>query len=112
MAATVKHFPGHGDTGTDSHVGLPLMRHTRAQWEELDEPPFRAAVEAGADVVMTAHIVFPALDPSGDPATLSRPIVTGILRERLGFRGWWSPTPSTWPGSARSTGTTGSRCWP
>ncbi|MFD9306413.1 glycoside hydrolase family 3 protein [Streptomyces sp. NPDC060048] len=87
VAATVKHFPGHGDTGTDSHVGLPLMRHTRAQWEELDEPPFRAAVEAGADVVMTAHIVFPALDPSGDPATLSRPVVTGILRERLGFRG-------------------------
>lgn len=87
VAATAKHFPGHGDTGTDSHVGLPLMRHTRAQWEELDEPPFRAAVEAGVDVVMTAHIVFPALDPSGDPATLSRPIVTGILRERLGFRG-------------------------
>ncbi|MET9852625.1 glycoside hydrolase family 3 N-terminal domain-containing protein [Streptomyces sp. NPDC006450] len=87
VAATAKHFPGHGDTGTDSHVGLPLMTHTRAQWEELDEPPFRAAVEAGVDVVMTAHIVFPALDPSGDPATLSRPIVTGILRERLGFRG-------------------------
>ncbi|MGW6691193.1 glycoside hydrolase family 3 protein [Streptomyces sp. NPDC054961] len=87
VAATAKHFPGHGDTGTDSHVGLPLMRHTRAQWEELDEPPFRAAVRAGVDVVMTAHIVFPALDPSGDPATLSRPIVTGILRERLGFRG-------------------------
>ncbi|KJY25751.1 glycoside hydrolase family 3 protein, partial [Streptomyces katrae] len=87
VAATAKHFPGHGDTETDSHVGLPVMRHSRAQWEELDEPPFRAAVEAGADVVMTAHIVFPALDPSGDPATLSRPIVTGILRERLGFRG-------------------------
>lgn len=87
VAATAKHFPGHGDTGTDSHVGLPLMKHTRAQWEELDEPPFRAAVESGVDVVMTAHIVFPALDPSGDPATLSRPIVTGILRERLGFRG-------------------------
>ncbi|MFI5862732.1 glycoside hydrolase family 3 protein [Streptomyces sp. NPDC051546] len=87
VAATAKHFPGHGDTGTDSHVGLPLMTHTRERWEELDEPPFRAAVEAGVDVVMTAHIVFPALDPSGDPATLSRPIVTGILRERLGFRG-------------------------
>ncbi|MEW1639640.1 glycoside hydrolase family 3 N-terminal domain-containing protein [Streptomyces sp. NPDC093801] len=87
VAATAKHFPGHGDTETDSHVGLPVMRHSRAQWEELDEPPFRAAVRAGADVVMTAHIVFPALDPSGDPATLSRPIVTGILRERLGFRG-------------------------
>ncbi|MFJ9340824.1 glycoside hydrolase family 3 protein [Streptomyces sp. NPDC101733] len=87
VAATAKHFPGHGDTETDSHVGLPVMRHSRAQWEELDEPPFRAVVEAGVDVVMTAHIVFPALDPSGDPATLSRPIVTGILRERLGFRG-------------------------
>ncbi|MCX5378267.1 glycoside hydrolase family 3 protein [Streptomyces sp. NBC_00091] len=87
VAAAAKHFPGHGDTETDSHVGLPVMRHTRAQWEELDEPPFRAAVRAGVDVVMTAHIVFPALDPSGDPATLSRPIVTGILRERLGFRG-------------------------
>ncbi|UQX01246.1 glycoside hydrolase family 3 protein [Streptomyces sp. RerS4] len=87
VAATVKHFPGHGDTETDSHVGLPVMRHSREQWEELDEPPFRAAVEAGVDAVMTAHIVFPALDPSGDPATLSRPIVTGLLRERLGFRG-------------------------
>ncbi|MEU3407475.1 glycoside hydrolase family 3 N-terminal domain-containing protein [Streptomyces sp. NPDC006670] len=87
VAATAKHFPGHGDTETDSHVGLPVMRHSRAQWEELDEPPFRAAVQAGADVVMTAHIVFPALDPSGDPATLSHPIVTGLLRERLGFRG-------------------------
>ncbi|MFD4244078.1 glycoside hydrolase family 3 protein [Streptomyces sp. NPDC058525] len=87
VAATAKHFPGHGDTETDSHVGLPVMRHSRAVWEELDEPPFRAAVEAGVDAVMTAHIVFPALDPSGDPATLSRPIVTGILRERLGFRG-------------------------
>lgn len=87
VAATAKHFPGHGDTETDSHVGLPVMRHTRAVWEELDEPPFRAAVRAGVDAVMTAHIVFPALDPSGDPATLSRPIVTGILRERLGFRG-------------------------
>ncbi|MFD3325897.1 glycoside hydrolase family 3 protein [Streptomyces sp. NPDC058701] len=87
VAATAKHFPGHGDTETDSHVGLPVMRHTRAVWEELDEPPFRAAVEAGVDAIMTAHIVFPALDPSGDPATLSRPIVTGILRERLGFRG-------------------------
>ncbi|MEV7418251.1 glycoside hydrolase family 3 N-terminal domain-containing protein [Streptomyces sp. NPDC089919] len=87
IAATAKHFPGHGDTETDSHVGLPVMRHSREEWERLDEPPFRAAVAAGVDAVMTAHIVFPALDPSGDPATLSRPIVTGILRERLGFGG-------------------------
>ncbi|MBW5482545.1 glycoside hydrolase family 3 protein [Streptomyces bambusae] len=87
IAATAKHFPGHGDTATDSHVGLPVLDHTRGEWEELDEPPFRAAVEAGVDAVMTAHMVVPALDPSGDPATLSRPIVTGVLRERLGFGG-------------------------
>ncbi|MFF5444559.1 glycoside hydrolase family 3 protein [Streptomyces sp. NPDC012888] len=87
VAATAKHFPGHGDTATDSHVGLPVMDHSRAEWEELDEPPFRAAIAAGVDVVMSAHIVVPALDPSGDPATLSRPILTGLLRERLGFRG-------------------------
>ncbi|MFG2295468.1 glycoside hydrolase family 3 protein [Streptomyces sp. NPDC048603] len=87
IAATAKHFPGHGDTATDSHVGLPVMDHTRAEWERLDEPPFRSAVEAGVDMIMTAHIVVPSLDPSGDPATLSRPVITGVLRERLGFRG-------------------------
>ncbi|MCB5179825.1 glycoside hydrolase family 3 protein [Streptomyces antimicrobicus] len=87
IAATAKHFPGHGDTETDSHVGLPVLGHSRAEWEELDEPPFAAAVAAGVDAVMTAHMVVPALDPSGDPATLSRPIITGVLRERLGFRG-------------------------
>ncbi|MEV0262029.1 glycoside hydrolase family 3 protein [Streptomyces sp. NPDC050617] len=87
VAATVKHFPGHGDTGTDSHVDLPVITHTEAEWERLDAPPFKAAIAAGADSVMTAHIVFPAFDPSGDPATLSRPIVTGLLRERLGFDG-------------------------
>ncbi|WP_424213704.1 glycoside hydrolase family 3 protein [Streptomyces sp. BI20] len=87
VAAAAKHFPGHGDTATDSHVGLPVVTHTRAEWERWDEPPFRAAIEAGAEAVMTAHIVVPALDPSGDPATLSRPIVTGLLRERLGFDG-------------------------
>ncbi|MGP3683752.1 glycoside hydrolase family 3 protein [Streptomyces sp. IBSNAI002] len=87
VAATAKHFPGHGDTATDSHTGLPVLDRTRAQWEALDEPPFAAAVGAGADVVMTAHVVVPALDPSGDPATLSHRIVTGLLRERLGHRG-------------------------
>ncbi|MCS0638641.1 glycoside hydrolase family 3 protein [Streptomyces sp. LP05-1] len=87
VAATAKHFPGHGDTTDDSHTHLPYIRHTAAQWRELDEPPFRAAVAAGIDSVMTAHIVVPALDPSEDPATLSRPIITGILRDRLGFRG-------------------------
>ncbi|MEU6030475.1 glycoside hydrolase family 3 protein [Streptomyces tauricus] len=87
VAATSKHFPGHGDTETDSHYGFPVIEHTEAQWAELDAPPFRAAIAAGIDSIMTAHIMVPALDPAGDPATLSRPILTGILRERLGYDG-------------------------
>ncbi|MEE1753715.1 glycoside hydrolase family 3 protein [Streptomyces sp. SP18CS02] len=87
VAATSKHFPGHGDTAVDSHYGLPTITHTREQWSELDAPPFRAAIAAGIDSIMTAHIVVPALDPSEDPATLSRPILTGILREQLGYDG-------------------------
>ncbi|MFJ8658794.1 glycoside hydrolase family 3 protein [Streptomyces sp. NPDC093795] len=87
VAATSKHFPGHGDTAVDSHYGLPTITHTRAQWAELDAPPFRSAIAAGIDSIMTAHIVVPALDPSEDPATLSRPILTGILREQLGYDG-------------------------
>ncbi|MBT2441141.1 glycoside hydrolase family 3 C-terminal domain-containing protein [Streptomyces sp. ISL-36] len=87
IAATSKHFPGHGDTAVDSHYGLPTITHTRAQWAELDAPPFRSAIAAGIDSIMTAHIVVPALDPSEDPATLSHPILTGILREQLGYDG-------------------------
>ncbi|MFB4288256.1 beta-N-acetylhexosaminidase [Nonomuraea sp. ATR24] len=87
VASTAKHFPGHGDTRIDSHTGLPVIKHTRAQWERLDAPPFRAAIAAGVDAVMSAHIVFPKLDPSGDPATLSKPILTGLLRKELGFKG-------------------------
>ncbi|ARF55416.1 glycoside hydrolase family 3 protein [Streptomyces gilvosporeus] len=87
VAACAKHFPGHGDTDTDSHIGLPYIHHTAEQWERLDAPPFKAAIAAGIDSIMTAHIVVPAFDPSEDPATLSRPILTGILRERLGYRG-------------------------
>ncbi len=87
VAATAKHFPGHGDTTVDSHTGIPVINHSRAEWERLDAPPFRAAIAAGIDAIMTAHIQFPALDPSNDPATLSRPILTGILREELGFDG-------------------------
>jgi beta-N-acetylhexosaminidase len=86
-SAAAKHFPGHGDTSTDSHTGLPVINHTRAEWSRLDAPPFRAAVAAGVDAIMSAHIVVPALDPAGDPATLSRPIITGLLRGELGYRG-------------------------
>ncbi|WP_353940356.1 glycoside hydrolase family 3 protein [Streptomyces sp. HUAS MG91] len=87
VAATAKHFPGHGDTDTDSHVGLPRITHSRAQLDAIDLPPFRAAVAAGVDLIMTAHISVPALDPSGVPATMSHAVVTGLLREELGFDG-------------------------
>ncbi|MFI2758090.1 glycoside hydrolase family 3 protein [Streptomyces echinatus] len=87
VAATAKHFPGHGDTAVDSHYGFPVITHSRELWEELDAVPFRAAIRAGIDSIMTAHIQFPALDGSGDPATLSRPILTGILRGELGYDG-------------------------
>ncbi|MEU7056190.1 glycoside hydrolase family 3 N-terminal domain-containing protein [Streptomyces sp. NPDC046197] len=87
VAATAKHFPGHGDTAVDSHYGFPVITHSRELWEKLDAVPFRAAIGAGIDSIMTAHIQFPALDGSGDPATLSHPIVTGILRGELGYDG-------------------------
>ncbi|EPD60366.1 glycoside hydrolase family 3 protein [Streptomyces sp. HGB0020] len=87
VAATSKHFPGHGDTAVDSHYGFPVITHSRELWETLDAVPFRAAVRAGIDSIMTAHIQFPALDDSGDPATLSHPILTGILRGELGYDG-------------------------
>ena len=64
-----------------------MITHTREEWKRIDLPPFRAAIAAGVDTIMTAHIVVPALDPSGDPATLSRPILTGLLRGELGYDG-------------------------
>lgn len=87
IIATAKHFPGHGDTATDSHTGLPVITHTLDEWKQIDLPPFQAAIDAGVDSIMTAHIVVPALDDSGDPATLSREIITGQLRDALGFDG-------------------------
>lgn len=87
VASSGKHFPGHGDTATDSHVAFPVITHTREQWDSIDAPPFRAAIREGIDMIMTAHLSFPALDDSGNPATLSRPILTGLLREELGFDG-------------------------
>lgn len=86
-SAAAKHFPGHGDTATDSHLGLPVIDHTREELETLDLPPFVAAIDEGIDTIMTAHIVVPALDDSGVPATLSRPILTDLLRGELGFEG-------------------------
>jgi beta-N-acetylhexosaminidase len=85
--ATPKHFPGHGDTATDSHTGIPIITHSKAQWEQIDAPPFKAAIKAGTNMIMSGHLVVPALDPSGDPATLSQPILTGVLRGELGYKG-------------------------
>jgi beta-N-acetylhexosaminidase len=87
VATVAKHFPGHGDTATDSHTGLPIIKHTRSQWERLDVPPFKAAIEHHTDVIMTAHIVVPGLDKSRNPATMSKTVLTGLLRGQLGYDG-------------------------
>ncbi|MFI7116841.1 glycoside hydrolase family 3 protein [Amycolatopsis sp. NPDC049868] len=87
VSAAAKHFPGHGDAATDSHHELPRIDRSEASWRETDVPPFKAAIKAGIDSIMSAHIQFPSLDPSGEPATLSKPILTGKLREELGYRG-------------------------
>jgi beta-N-acetylhexosaminidase len=87
VAVVAKHFPGHGDTATDSHTGLPIINHTKAQWERIDAPPFKAAIDHHADVIMTAHIVVPGLDKSRLPATMSKTVLTGLLRGKLGFQG-------------------------
>ncbi|MDT8341862.1 MAG: glycoside hydrolase family 3 N-terminal domain-containing protein, partial [Longimicrobiales bacterium] len=82
-----KHFPGHGRTREDSHATLPRVTAGRAALEGADLRPFRTALAAGVPAVMTAHVACPALDPAGGPASRSRPIVTGLLRGELGFRG-------------------------
>ncbi|MFL6681994.1 MAG: glycoside hydrolase family 3 protein [Burkholderiaceae bacterium] len=98
LAACAKHFPGHGDTETDSHHATPVIRRDRAAFEAVDLLPFASAIAHGVDAIMTAHIVAPALDdatiwsdragkPVPVPATLSRPIMTGLLRETLGYDG-------------------------
>ncbi len=85
VAATAKHFPGHGATTVDSHLGLPVVDADEATFRRRDLPPFAAAVAAGVDLVMTSHIVFPALDDA--PATLSRRLLVDLLRGELGFEG-------------------------
>ncbi|MBW4080977.1 beta-N-acetylhexosaminidase [Paenibacillus sp. S150] len=87
ITATAKHFPGHGDTSMDSHIDLPTIRHSMERLESLELVPFQRAIEAGVDMIMTAHIVFSELEPEGVPATLSHRVVTGLLRERLQFAG-------------------------
>src|SRR5262249_22261517 len=86
--ATAKHFPGHGDTDVDSHVGLPIVGATRARLNAVELVPFKAAIAEGASLVMTAHIALPAVEgDSSTPATLAPRIITDLLRDTLGFRG-------------------------
>ena len=83
-----KHFPGHGSTTTDSHTGLPKIEADRASLDRVELPPFRAAIAAGVPAIMSAHIVVPALDPTPElPVTLSKAVMTDLLRNTLGFRG-------------------------
>jgi beta-N-acetylhexosaminidase len=87
VSSAAKHFPGHGDAATDSHTTLPIINRTEEQWRQIDLPPFRAAIAAGVDAIMTAHIEMPNIEPSGVPATLSHHILTDLLRGELGYRG-------------------------
>ncbi|WP_326998725.1 beta-N-acetylhexosaminidase [Cohnella kolymensis] len=87
VIAVTKHFPGHGDTASDSHHELPSVPHAADRLDEVELVPFRATIEQGVDAIMTAHVMFPAFEPSGIPATLSRRILTGLLRRQLGFQG-------------------------
>jgi beta-N-acetylhexosaminidase len=87
VIATVKHFPGHGDTSEDSHHDLPIVPHSMERLMELELAPFIKAIEGGVDAIMTAHVVFAALEQNGVPSTLSHRILTELLREELGFKG-------------------------
>jgi beta-glucosidase-like glycosyl hydrolase/CubicO group peptidase (beta-lactamase class C family) len=87
VLATAKHFPGHGNTSTDSHIGLPVLPIDRAGADSVELPPFRAAIEAGVAAVMVAHVAFPAIAGDSTPATLSPELTNGLLRDALGFDG-------------------------
>src|SRR6266850_1911784 len=86
--ATAKHFPGHGDTAADSHIDLPVIRADRARLNTLELVPFRAAISSGAGSIMTGHLNVPSLEPDPNtPATLSQNILTGLLRDEMGYQG-------------------------
>lgn len=87
VLACAKHFPGHGRTTVDSHKQLPMVGESLDTLRQTDLVPFERAIERGVASVMSAHVAFPALDPTGSPATLSRPILTNLLRNELGFEG-------------------------
>jgi beta-N-acetylhexosaminidase len=87
VLVTAKHFPGHGDTDVDSHLGLPRLEVSRERLDAMELKPFQAAIAHGVDSVMTAHMAVPALEPSGMPATVSHNVLTTLLRDELKFKG-------------------------
>lgn len=87
VLCSAKHFPGHGDTDADSHLALPCVDKSRAELEQMELAPFRAAIAAGVPAIMTTHILFPQIEPGGVPATMSRRIMTELLRGEMGFDG-------------------------
>lgn len=87
LLSCAKHFPGHGNTDKDSHEEFPIVSSSRAEMEAFDFPPFQAAFEEGCELVMTAHLGYPALDAPHVPATASKPILVDVLRGDLGFKG-------------------------
>lgn len=87
VLCAVKHFPGHGDTSVDSHVGLPTVEKSMEELEQVELRPFAAAIEAGTDAVMTTHILFPRLETETLPGTMSGAVLTGLLRKKMGFHG-------------------------
>lgn len=88
IIATAKHFPGHGDTKNDSHYSLPLITHSRAHFDSVELKPFRYLIENGIEGIMMAHLHIPALDSTKNmPSSLSHKIVTGLLKNELGFKG-------------------------
>ncbi|GAA0832714.1 beta-N-acetylhexosaminidase [Bifidobacterium pullorum subsp. gallinarum] len=87
VSATAKHFPGHGDTSVDSHLGRASVPHDMERLRRVELYPFAQAIKAGVDAIMTAHVSFPAIESSDLPATLSHAVLTGLLREEMGFEG-------------------------
>jgi beta-N-acetylhexosaminidase len=87
MIATAKHFPGHGDTGTDSHVNLPIITVDKSRAQKVELPPYEVAIKNRVGAIMTAHIAFPALTGDTVPATLNAKILTGLLRDELHYEG-------------------------
>lgn len=87
VMSSLKHFPGHGDTNVDSHIGLPTIEKTLEELEQLELLPFKAAIEQGAQAIMSAHILFPKIEKSGVPGTMSHTIITEILKGKLGYKG-------------------------